>query len=282
MGSHLPRRTAQDSGSCSGTTTTEIPGASSGTPVTEPRETRRLVWQKAELVEARRETASARTLVFSGPDWTGYLSGQHVDVRLTAESGYSAERSYSIAATDKPRCFELTVQRLPGGEVSPYFVEEMAIGDEIEVRGPIGGWFAWRPETPDPILLVGGGSGVVPLMAMIRERDRAESRAPFRLVYSARSVDEALYRDELADRSSTNDRLIVDQIYTRSAPVGYERAPARISQMDLADLSWAAGSAPRCYVCGPNGFVESVSQLLLALGHAPAMIRTERFGPTGE
>jgi ferredoxin-NADP reductase len=243
---------------------------------------RRLVWQRAELVDARRETASARTLVFRGPAWTGYLSGHHVDVRLTAEGGYSAERSYSIAAADRPRCFELTVQRVPDGEVSSYFVEDMAIGDQIEVRGPIGGWFAWRPETPDPILLVGGGSGVVPLMAMIRERDRVGTRAPFRLVYSARSVDEVLYRDELADRSSTNDRLTVDQIYTRSAPVGYERAPSRISQMDLADLSWAAGSAPRCYVCGPNGFVESASQLLLALGHAPEMIRTERFGPTGE
>jgi ferredoxin-NADP reductase len=210
------------------------------------------------------------------------MSGQHVDVRLTAEGGYSTERSYSIAAADRPRCFELTVQRLPDGEVSPYFVEEMAIGDEMEVRGPIGGWFAWHPETPDPILLVGGGSGVVPLMAMIRERDRVGSRAPFRLVYSARSTDETLYRDELADRSSNDDRLIIDQIYTRSAPVGYDRAPSRISKADLADLSWAAGSAPRCYVCGPNGFVESVSQLLLALGHAPEMIRTERFGPTGE
>jgi ferredoxin-NADP reductase len=233
-------------------------------------------------VDARCETASARTLVFRGPSWTGYLSGHHVDVRLTAESGYSTERSYSIAAAGRPGCFELTVQRLPDGEVSPYFVDEMAIGDEIEVRGPIGGWFAWRPETPDPVLLVGGGSGVVPLMAMIRERDLAGSRAPFRLVYSARSVDEVFYGAELADRSSTDDRLIVDQIYTRSAPVGYGRPPSRIGQMDLADLSWAAGSAPRCYVCGPNGFVESVSQLLLALGHAPEMIRTERFGPTGE
>jgi ferredoxin-NADP reductase len=233
-------------------------------------------------VDARCETASARTLVFRGPSWTGYLSGHHVDVRLTAESGYSTERSYSIAAAGRPGCFELTVQRLPDGEVSPYFVDEMAIGDEIEVRGPIGGWFAWRPETPDPVLLVGGGSGVVPLMAMIRERDLAGSRAPFRLVYSARSVDEVFYGAELADRSSTDDRLIVDQIYTRSAPVGYGRPPSRIGQMDLADLSWAAGSAPRCYVCGPNGFVESVSQLLLALGNAPEMIRTERFGPTGE
>ena len=250
--------------------------------MTDRREPRRLVWQRAELVDARRETASARTLVFSGPAWTGYMSGQHVDVRLTAEGGYSAERSYSIAAAERPRCFELTVQRLPDGEVSPYFVEEMAIGDEIEVRGPIGGWFAWRPETPDPVLLVGGGSGVVPLMAMIRERDLAGSRVPFRLVYSARSVEEGLYGAELTHRSSINDRLIVDQIYTRSAPAGYGRPPSRIGQMDLADLSWAAGSAPRCYVCGPNGFVESVSQLLVALGHAPAMIRTERFGPTGE
>jgi ferredoxin-NADP reductase len=243
---------------------------------------RRLEWQRVELVGARRETASARTLVLRGPAWTGYLSGQHVDVRLTAEGGYSTERSYSIAAAEGLGCFELTVQRLPDGEVSPYLVEEMAIGDEIEVRGPIGGWFAWHPEAPDPVLLVGGGSGVVPLMAMIRERDRAGSRAPFRLVYSARSVDEVLYSDELADRSSTNDRLVVDQIYTRSAPEGYGRPPSRISQIDLADLSWAAGSAPRCYVCGPNGFVESVSQLLLGLGHAPAMIRTERFGATGE
>jgi ferredoxin-NADP reductase len=250
--------------------------------VTDPREPRRLAWQRAELVDARRETASARTLVFSGPAWTGYMSGQHVDVRLTAEGGYSTERSYSIAAADRPRCFELTVQRLPDGEVSPYFVEEMAIGDEIEVRGPIGGWFAWHPETPDPILLVGGGSGVVPLMAMIRERDRVGSRSPFRLVYSARSVDEVLYREELADRSSSDDRLTVDQIYTRSAPAGYGRPPSRINEMDLGYLAWAAGSAPRCYVCGPNGFVESVSQLLLALGHPPAMIRTERFGPTGE
>jgi ferredoxin-NADP reductase len=205
-----------------------------------------------------------------------------VDVRLTAEGGYSTQRSYSIAAARESGRFELTVQRVPGGEVSTYFVDEMTLGDQLEVRGPIGGWFAWRPETPDPILLVGGGSGVVPLMSMIRERDRVGSHVPFRLVYSARSADEVLYREELADRSSAGDRLIVDQIYTRSAPSGYPRAPSRIRQPDLADLSWAAGSAPRCYVCGPNGFVEAASRLLLAVGHAPAMIRTERFGPTGE
>jgi ferredoxin-NADP reductase len=239
------------------------------------------MWQRAELVGARRETASARTLVFSGPEWAGYLSGQHVDVRLTAEDGYSTERSYSLAAVDGPNRFELTVQRVPDGEVSPYFVDEMAIGDRMEVRGPIGGWFAWRPETADPILLVGGGSGVVPLMAMIRERDRVGSRARFRLVYSARSADEILYGEELAARSSTSDGLTVEKIYTRSTPLGFERPPSRISEMDLADLSWAEGVRPRCYVCGPNGFVESTAQLLLALGHPPAMIRTERFGPTG-
>jgi ferredoxin-NADP reductase len=249
--------------------------------VTDRAGPRRLMWQRAELVDARRETSSARSLVFGGPAWAGYLPGQHVDVRLTAEGGYRTERSYSIASVDRPSCFELTVQRLPDGEVSPYFVDEMTIGDQIEVRGPIGGWFAWRPETPDPILLVGGGSGVVPLMAMIRERDRLGSRVPFRLVYSARSVEEILYREELAGRSSTSDRLTVDQIYTRTTPLGYGRPPSRISQIDLADLSWASGATPRCYVCGPDGFVESASQLLLALGHSPAMIRTERFGPTG-
>jgi ferredoxin-NADP reductase len=233
-------------------------------------------------VDARRETAIARTLTFQSPGWPGFLAGQHVDVRLTAEDGYSTQRSYSIAAVDRPGSFDLTVQRVPDGEVSPYFVEEMRIGDQIEVRGPIGSWFAWHPETPDPIFLVGGGSGVVPLMAMIRERDRVGSRIPFRLVHSARSADEALYRDELAKRSSAGDRLTVDQIYTRSAPLGYERPPARIEQRDLADLTWAAGESPRCFVCGPNGFVESASQLLLSLGHPPAMIRTERFGPTGE
>jgi ferredoxin-NADP reductase len=205
-----------------------------------------------------------------------------VDVRLTADGGYSTQRSYSIASVDRQGCFELTVQRVPEGEVSPYLVEEMAIGDQIEVRGPIGGWFAWRPETPDPVLLIGGGSGVVPLMAMIREWDRVGSRVPFRLVYSARSAEEILYREELADRSSASDLLTVDKIYTRSTPLGYERPPSRIREMDLADLSWAAGAQPRCYVCGPNGFVESASQLLLALGHPTAMIRTERFGPTGE
>jgi ferredoxin-NADP reductase len=250
--------------------------------VTDRSGPRRLTWQTVELVDARRETGTARTLVFSGPAWTGYLSGQHADVRLTAEGGYSAQRSYSIASVERPGCFELTVQQVPDGEVSPYLVEEMAIGDQVEVRGPIGGWFAWRPETPDPILLVGGGSGVVPLMAMIRERDRMGSQVPFRLVYSARSAEEILYREELADRSSASDRLTVDQIYTRSTPLGYERPPSRIREMDLADLSWAAGATPRCYVCGPNGFVESASQLLLALGHPPSMIRTERFGPTGE
>ena len=243
---------------------------------------RRLVWQTAELVDARRETGTGRTLVFRGPVWTGYSAGQHVDVRLTTEGGYSTQRSYSIASVDGPNCFELTVQRVPGGEVSPYFVQEMDIGDQIEVRGPIGGWFAWHPGTPDPVLLIGGGSGVVPLMAMIRDWDRAGRRVPFRLVYSARSAEDILHREELADRSSFGDRLTVDQIYTRSTPLGYGRPPSRIGPIDLADLSWAEGAMPRCYVCGPNGFVESASQRLLALGHAPAMIRTERFGPTGE
>jgi ferredoxin-NADP reductase len=249
--------------------------------VTEPPRAR-FAWQTAELVEARPETRTARTLVFTGPSWTGYLSGQHVDVRLTAEDGYAAQRSYSIACSDGAGRFELTVQRVPGGEVSPYLVDDMLIGDEIEVRGPIGGWFAWRPERSGPVLLVAGGSGVVPLMAMVRERHRAGSRVPFRLVYSVRSADEAIYTDELATRSSSSDGLTVEWVHTRSAPRGHERPPSRLNASDLSDLSWAARASPRCYVCGPTGFVESASQLLLGLGHRPEMIRTERFGPTGE
>jgi ferredoxin-NADP reductase len=242
----------------------------------------RLEWQTAELVEARRETGTARTLAFTGPSWTGYLSGQHVDVRLRAEDGYTAQRSYSIASSDGAGRFELTVQRVPGGEVSPYFVDDMQIGDKIEVRGPIGGWFAWRPESSDPVLLVAGGSGVVPLMAMVRERDRAGSRLPFRLVYSVRSADEAIYADELATRSSSSEALTVEWVYTRFSPQSYERPPSRLDESDVSDLSWAGRSTPRCYVCGPTGFVETASQLLLRLGHPAEMIRTERFGPTGE
>jgi ferredoxin-NADP reductase len=242
----------------------------------------RFEWQPAELIEARRETAIARTLTFTGPTLAGYLSGQHVDVRLTAEDGFTAQRSYSIASSDGGGRFELTVQRVPGGEVSAYFVDEMQIGDTIEVRGPIGGWFAWRPESADPVLLVAGGSGVVPLMAMIRERDRAGSRVPFRLVYSVRSADEAIYAEELATQSSSGEGLIVEWVYTRSTPQSCERPPSRLDESDLSDLSWAASSDPRCYVCGSSGFVETASQLLLGLGHPAEMIRTERFGPTGE
>jgi ferredoxin-NADP reductase len=220
--------------------------------------------------------------VFTGPVWTGYLSGQHVDVRLTADDGYTAQRSFSLASSDDAGRFELTVQRVPGGEVSPYFVDDMQVGDQIEVRGPIGGWFAWRPEWSDPVLLIAGGSGVVPLMAMVRERDRTGSRVPFRLVYSVRSPDEAIYADELATQSSSSDALTVEWVYTRSAPQGWERPPSRLDESDLSDLSWAARSTPRCYVCGPTGFVEAASRLLLTLGHPAQMIRTERFGPTGE
>jgi ferredoxin-NADP reductase len=242
----------------------------------------RLEWQTAELVEGRRETGTARTLVFIGPSWTSCLPGQHVDVRLTAEDGYTAQRSFSIASSDGAGRFELTVQRVPGGEVSPYLVDDMQIGDQVEVRGPIGGWFAWRPENSDPVLLVAGGSGVVPLMAMVRERDRAGSRVPFRLVYSVRSADEAIYADELATRSSSREALTVGWVYTRSVPQGHERPPSRLDGSDLSDLSWANHVTPRCYVCGPTGFVEAASQLLLDLGHPAETIRTERFGPTGE
>lgn len=248
-------------------------------PVTETLATaRRLQWLTATLVQARPETAAARTLVFQAPGWLGHQAGQHVDVRLTAEDGYRAQRSYSLAAPAEGDRLELTIQKVIDGEVSSYFVDEMRPGDQIELRGPIGGWFAWRPEFPEPVLLVAGGSGIVPLMAMLRERANSTASVPFRLVYSVRTPADVLYADELRSRAGAAG-LQVDLLYTRSAPPGATRSPARIGVADLAGAT--VPRPPRVYVCGPTGFVEHCAQLLLELGHDAAAIRTERFGPTG-
>ena len=235
----------------------------------------------------RTETWSARSLTFEVPGWTGHLAGQHVDVRLTADDGYSAQRAYSISGPSVGGQVSITVQQVDDGEVSPYLVQEMDVGDELELRGPIGGWFVWAPdaEAPveQPVLLVGGGSGVVPLMAMVRERERTGSRAPFRLVYSVRDADQVLYADELADRAG-QDGLVVDLAYTREPPNGTERPAGRITDSDLAtptDLGWTDQVSPRAYVCGPTGFVEHAIGLLLTLGYTNRNIRAERFGPTG-
>jgi ferredoxin-NADP reductase len=256
----------------------------------------RLTWQVGAVVSVREETPTARTIVLSVPGWPGHQAGQHVDVRLTAPDGYSAQRSYSIASPppalpvlelpvlelpvlERP-VLELTVQRLADGEVSPYLAEVLAPGDPLELRGPIGGWFVWKPADPRPVLLVAGGSGVVPLMAMIRTRAATRSRAPFRLVYSVRDPETALYAGELADRARTDAGLDVTYVYTRSPPPGWLEPAGRIN----ADVL-TGGQPPQpglaVFVCGPTGFVEAAADLLVDAGHEPQTIKTERFGPSG-
>lgn len=226
-------------------------------------------WQTATLVEARTETPTARTLRLAVPGWPGHLAGQHVDVRLTAEDGYTAQRSYSLAAPADGDVIELTVQLVADGEVSPYLAGDMQVGDALEVRGPLGGWFVWRPTQPEPVLLLAGGSGIVPLRAM----RRSGPAAPFRLLYSTRSPADVIYADEL-----TGDDVAI--LYTRDAPTDSSRPPHRIDAADLA-LGWPAEREPTCYVCGPTPFVEAAANLLIRAGHHPDRIRTERFGPTG-
>ena len=244
-------------------------------------------WLRASLTGLRSETGTARTMTFEVPGWPGHRAGQHVDVRLTAADGYSAQRAYSISAPSDGTRVSITVQEVGEGEVSPYLVEHMELGDEIEVRGPIGGWFVWSasPDAPveQPILLVAGGSGVVPLMAMVRERARSGSRAPFRLVYSVRDHAQVLYADELAERAQ-DDGLQVDLVYTRAAPEGALRTVGRITGADLAtphDSGWPHQPPPRAYVCGPTAFVEHAIRALLELGYTNRTIRAERFGPSG-
>ena len=211
-------------------------------------------------------------------DWAGHLAGQHVDVRLTAEDdGYQASRSYSLAAPADGDRIEITVQRLVDGEVSTFLTEDLAAGDRFEVRGPLGGWFVWRPEQAEPVLLVAGGSGVVPLMAMVRAR-AGTSRAPFRLVYSVRTPNDRIYEAELRRRATEDTGLEVAWVHTRAAPEGYPRPLGRLRPDDLVAHGWPPRVEPTCYVCGPTGFVESAATMLLAAGHPSAHIRTERFG----
>jgi len=242
----------------------------------------RMAWRVGRLTEIVDETPTARTLVLDVPGWPGHLAGQRVDVRLTAEDGYRASRAYSLAAPAAGERVVVTVQRVPDGEVSPYLTEVFAVGDPVELRGPVGGWFVWDPAgPPDPVLLVAGGSGIVPLMAMIRARRAAGSRVPFRLLYSLRSPEETYYAAELRRRAPADGGLDITYQYTRVAPENWPSPPHRITPRDLASAGWPAEFAPACYVCGPTGFVEWVADLLVEAGHDPGRIRTERFGPTG-
>ena len=241
----------------------------------------RLTWRVAEVAEIRAETSQTKTIVFSVPDWPGHRAGQHVDVRLTAEDGYQAERSYSIAAAADGDRVELTVERLDDGEVSPYLVDELRPGDGIELRGPIGGYFVWGPAATRPVLLVAGGSGVVPLMAMARQRARDESTVPTHLLYSARTWDDVIYREELAELAARDDGFELAYTLTREQPPGWEGFARRVDAQMLADVAPPPAELHVSFVCGPTPFVEAVASGLVALGHEPARIKTERFGPTG-
>ena len=239
-------------------------------------------WQSATLRDKRTETDRAATLHLLTDAWPGHRAGQHVDVRLTAEDGYQAQRSYSIASPpEDDGDVALTVERLDDGEVSPYLVDEMAPGDMCELRGPIGGWFVWDADDGGPLLLVGGGSGVVPLMSMLRHRAALHSGVPARLLLSARSLDDVLYADELHGLDAGDDELDVSITLTRTAPPDWPGYARRVDRSMLEEVAWPAADRPHVYVCGPTPFVEAVAAGLVDLGHDAGLVKTERFGATG-
>jgi len=242
-----------------------------------------VTWRIATVLGLRDETATARTLALAVRDWPGHVAGQHLDVRLTAADGYSAVRSYSIAsAPSSDGRIELTIERLPNGEVSPYLTQQVMIGDQLEVRGPIGRWFVWLPEQLMPIQLVAGGSGIVPLMAMIRSRASAGNAAPFRLLYSVREPAAIFYRDELGALPTQGDSVVVTYAYTRVTPKDWARPAGRIDAELIARATWPSNTRSSSYVCGPTSFVEHTTGLLVAAGFDRRAIKTERFGATGE
>jgi ferredoxin-NADP reductase len=240
----------------------------------------RLTWQLTTVIELVDETARTKSIVLDAPGWPGHRAGQHVDVRLTAEDGYQAERSYSIASAPEDDGLVITVERLDDGEVSPYLTEELQPGDSLELRGPIGGYFVWEQSLGGPLLLVGGGSGVVPLRSMLRHHRATASSVPLRLLYSARSLADVIYREELM-QTEGDDTVDVRLTLTRERPDGWHGYSRRVDRELLEEVSWPAAAAPLVYVCGPTGFVEAVAGTLVALGHDAGRIRTERFGPTG-
>jgi ferredoxin-NADP reductase len=239
----------------------------------------RLTWQVADVLNVEVETPRAKTIAFDVPGWRGHRAGQHVDVRLTAEDGYQAQRSYSIASAPNGTCVELTVVRIDDGEVSPYLTDELGPGGQIELRGPIGGYFVWEPSQDGSVLLVAGGSGVAPLMAMIRLRTAAGSNTDMRLLSSSRSWDDIIYRAEL-DRLNGNGLTVVHTL-TGSQPPGWTGYGRRVDADMLVEVGPGPAEQPLVYVCGPTPFVEAAAEALVDLGHNPRTIKTERFGPTG-
>lgn len=240
----------------------------------------RLNWLVAEVEETRPETARARSIVLQVRGWTGHRPGQHVDVRLTAEDGYQAQRSYSLATPADGERITITVELVPDGEVSPFLVEELRVGDRFELRGPIGGYFVWKPSIGGPLQLIAGGSGLVPLMAMVRAQ-KPGNEVPTRVLVSARSVEDLLYRDELSRLAVERDAVEIFETLTRTRPDGWQGYARRVDRAMLEELAWPPTEQPHVFVCGPTGFVEAVATHLIDLGHDPARVKTERFGPSG-
>jgi ferredoxin-NADP reductase len=243
----------------------------------------RLIWQLGTVVATQEETARTKSITLALPNWKGHLPGQHVDVRLTADDGYQVERSYSIAsAPEQQQQLTLTIERLDDGEVSPYLVDELRIGDKLELRGPIGGYFVWEARLGGPLLLIAGGSGIVPLMAMIRHRATISSTVPTLLLYSSRSYDDVIYRAELDRLVGSTTMLEVVHTLTRAQPPGWTGYHRRIDTALLREVAWPSEQRPLAFICGPTPFVETAATSLVEMRYEPARIRTERFGPTGE
>ena len=241
----------------------------------------RLTWRIGEVVETRPETPRARSLFLEVPGWEGHRAGQHVDVRLTAEDGYQTQRSYSIASAPEEGNLALVVERLEDGEVSPYLTDELRVGDRLELRGPIGGWFTWEAKEGGPLLLVAGGSGIAPLRAMVRHRAAAKSEVPTRLLYSSRSREDSIFAAELDRLAAEDGALGVTHTLTRSQPPGWTGYSRRIDLEMLEEVAWGPQERPLAFVCGPTPLVETVATALVDLGHDPARVKTERFGATG-
>jgi ferredoxin-NADP reductase len=240
-----------------------------------------IIWRTVTVNAIVPETAHAKSIALDVPGWPGHLAGQHVDVRLTADDGYQAERSYSIASAPESSELSLTVELFEEGEVSPYLVEDLTTGDQFEVRGPVGGYFTWSVQDGGPLLLVAGGSGLVPLMAMLRHHEAQSSTIPIRLLLSARTIADVLYRDEIAGLAGKRG-VEVTYTLTREQPAGWTGASRRVDAEMLREVGPEPAEHPKIFVCGPTAFVESVADRLVELGHDPSAVRAERFGPTGQ
>jgi ferredoxin-NADP reductase len=259
--------------------------SATGKPANTTNSPARIEWRAGRIIDVIMETSHAKTLVLDVPGWPGHLAGQHVDVRLTAEDGYQAQRSYSIASPPTQQTLAITIERLADGEVSPYLTDALALGDRVELRGPIGGYFVWEPSVRGPLFLIAGGSGIVPLMAMLRTRavssDAARRSTPATLLYSSRSLDDVIYRHEVAELATSDPTVRVVQTLTRTQPLGWTGFSRRIDADMITEVGPAPELAPHIYICGPTALVESAANILVELGHDPARVKTERFGPTG-